>query len=211
MFSTVRGYVLQDATAHNYAAKPAGFWDCRNLVPIEKAKSVLGEGYFYQNRQHSWIGDGGFMMHDIVEGGKLVHCVISGVETSPPSDRKSRLSKERLTNLFNGWLDGPIAPGMIEVSFIPAIYREENSTNPPSNSSYVSSLAWIVILNGSTSQLPLMRMAAAVSLVMQHTLHHHGKAPVRDWPLRMPWSLAVFLVTYQPQMILMLRSRRLMR
>jgi salicylate hydroxylase len=38
----------------------AGFWDCRSLVSIEKAREVLGEKYFKEARQYAWSGDGGF-------------------------------------------------------------------------------------------------------------------------------------------------------
>lgn len=55
------------------AAEPvfAGWWDCRNLVPCEKAKQVLGTEYFEVDRQYGWIGDGGFIMHDVLKDGAV--------------------------------------------------------------------------------------------------------------------------------------------
>ena len=52
-----------------------GWWDCRNLVPYDKAKDALEEEYFEEDRQYAWVGDGGFMMHDILDNRKTVQCV----------------------------------------------------------------------------------------------------------------------------------------
>ncbi|KAI0531670.1 salicylate hydroxylase [Xylaria digitata] len=116
IFSTVRSYVLRDDIAHRYAATPAGFWDCRNLVPMAKAKAVLGEGLFAVNRQCGWVGDGAFLMHDVLENSTMVQCVISAVERSPRNNRKLPLDREILTQTLQTWLDGPIAKGMIELA-----------------------------------------------------------------------------------------------
>ncbi|KAI1169852.1 salicylate hydroxylase [Nemania sp. FL0916] len=115
IFSSVRSYVLQ-GDAKLYAATPAGFWDCRTLVSMKKAKDVLGDELFEVDRQCGWVGDGGFMMHDVLENGTMVQCVISAVEDSPTHDRRISLSREILTQTFRNWLDGPIAKGMIELA-----------------------------------------------------------------------------------------------
>jgi salicylate hydroxylase len=74
IFGFVRRYVLG---ANDATTEPAyaGWWDCRNLVPIEKAREKLGERYFVENRQYGWVGDGGFIMHDVLDNGKTVQCV----------------------------------------------------------------------------------------------------------------------------------------
>ncbi|KAI1370677.1 salicylate hydroxylase [Hypoxylon crocopeplum] len=115
IFGLVRSYVLGD-DADKFAASPAGFWDCRNLVPLERAKAVLGDELFEVDRQCGWVGDGGFLMHDVLENRTMVQCVMSAVEHSPTRDRKRALSREILTQTFSDWLDGPIAKGMIELS-----------------------------------------------------------------------------------------------
>lgn len=115
IFGVVRNQVLQDSAAE-CAASPAGFWDCRNLVSMEKAKEHLGAEYFKVPRQYGWCGDGGFIMHDILENGTMVQCVMSGVEENPSQERKQPLTRDFLTSTFGSWLDGPIAKGMIEVS-----------------------------------------------------------------------------------------------
>jgi salicylate hydroxylase len=114
IFSSVRSYVLQNE-ANLYAATPAGFWDCRTLVSINKARNVLGDDLFAIDRQCGWVGDGGFLMHDVLENRTMVQCVISAIEKSPTNDRKRTLNREILSQTFRNWLDGPIANGMIEV------------------------------------------------------------------------------------------------
>lgn len=76
IFSLVRSFVLSDAAAAAAAAEHgpslAGFWDCRVLVPFDKAKATLGEQYFDVHRQYGWVGDGAFIMHDILDAGTTV-------------------------------------------------------------------------------------------------------------------------------------------
>ncbi|KAI1661769.1 salicylate hydroxylase [Daldinia decipiens] len=118
IFSTVRSYVLQ-GEADKFAASQAGFWDCRCLVPIEKAKAVLGPELFTSYRQYGWVGDGSFIMHDVLENGTMVQCIISAIEHidhTPTKDRKRKLTRETLTQTLKNWLDGPIANGIIELS-----------------------------------------------------------------------------------------------
>ena len=63
IFSSVRDHVLGDQ-ATKYTVSPAGFWDCRNLVPFGKAKVALGDAYFEVDHQWEWVGEGAFLMHD---------------------------------------------------------------------------------------------------------------------------------------------------
>ncbi|KAI1432588.1 salicylate hydroxylase [Xylaria sp. CBS 124048] len=114
IFSSVRAHVLQD-DAPKYAATPAGFWDCRNLVTMEKAKAVLGEDLFKEDRQYGWVGEDAFFMHDVLENGTMVQCVISAMEHSPTDNRKLPLNREILAATLHKCLDGPIAKGMIEL------------------------------------------------------------------------------------------------
>ncbi|KAI0523845.1 hypothetical protein F5B22DRAFT_659573 [Xylaria bambusicola] len=83
---------------------------------MEKAKEVLGEGLFGVDRQCGWVGDGGFLMHDVLENRTMVRCVISAIEHSPTHDRKGPLNREILIQTFRNWLDGAIAKGMIELA-----------------------------------------------------------------------------------------------
>lgn len=116
IFGTVRSHVLGDDSA-KLSASPAGFWDCRALISMQKAKEVLGPQYFQDDRQYGWNGDGGFVMHDVLENGSLVQCVMAAVEDNPSHERSKPLTKDFLTEVFSNWLDGPIAKGMIEVKW----------------------------------------------------------------------------------------------
>ena len=116
-FSAVRKYIPEDE-AGNHDASPAGWWDCRNLVPIQKAKAALGENSFLVDREYCWAGNGAFMMHSLVENGNLVQCIMTIVERDFPPDRKRVVSRDALESAFTAdWLQ-PVTKGMIEVSYI---------------------------------------------------------------------------------------------
>lgn len=117
IFGAVRRYVLQE-TADSDAPTPAGFWDARNVVPFDKAKALLGAEYFEENRQYGWAGNGAFVMHDVLDNGANVQCVVSAVENEvrPSKDRKQPLTRDLLEGTFKEWLDGPIGKGIIDVS-----------------------------------------------------------------------------------------------
>ncbi|KAI1809532.1 salicylate hydroxylase [Poronia punctata] len=112
--SLARLYMLQ-SEADKYAATPAGFWDCWVLVPMGKAQAVLGKDLFKVNRQCGYVGDGAFLMHDVLDDRKVVQCVISAVDHLTTHDRKCPLNKETLTKTLRNWPDGPIAKGMIQL------------------------------------------------------------------------------------------------
>lgn len=118
IFGAVRRHVLGEAAADAdlEGPSPAGFWDCRNLVPFDKARDALGAEYFEQDRQYGWAGNGAFVMHDVLENRTKVQCVISAVEKDHPADRKRPLTRDFLEETLRDWLDGPIGKGIIEVS-----------------------------------------------------------------------------------------------
>nr|QJQ82466.1 PesA [Pestalotiopsis humus] len=114
IFSTVRQHVLEDA-GKNHDATPAGFWDCRNLVPFNRAKKALGEQYFELDRQYGWVGPGALVMHDILENRTMVQCVVSGVEIDPPPDRKRPLTRDYMLKALEEWPETSVAKGMIDL------------------------------------------------------------------------------------------------
>jgi salicylate hydroxylase len=112
IFSTVRNHVLQES-ATKHAASSAGWWDCRNLVPAEKARAVLGEEPFEVDREYFWAKDGAFMMHALVGNGSMVECIITVSEMEPLSDQL--VTKSSLETAFaSAWLDKPATKEMIE-------------------------------------------------------------------------------------------------
>lgn len=116
----VRKYVLGDDHPAT-DAKFAGFWDCRSLVPFEKAKALLGEEYFKEDRQYGWIGDGAMLLHDILDNGKTVQCIAAilsdenrGFEDS--KSWKTPIDRKKLEDALATWTDCPITQAMIDVS-----------------------------------------------------------------------------------------------
>lgn len=130
VFSVVRKFVLRDHDWSSVGPSPSGFWDARRLVPYERARAVLGEAYLSgeNERQYSWVGHGAFLLHDVLDNGTLVQCIMSGVGQEIPADRRVILTRERLmTHELKGWLEGPIARKMIDVSI----------TTPPAATPYL--------------------------------------------------------------------------
>ncbi|KAI1752987.1 salicylate hydroxylase [Xylaria castorea] len=174
IFSSVRSYVLQDE-AHKYAATPAGFWDCRNLVPMARAKAVLGEDLFAADRQCGWVGDSAFLMHDVLENRTMVQCVISAVERSPTDNRKRSLNREVLTQTLQSWLDGPIAKGMIELALdqddLHGYSQWEHKDTP-----YYSTGAVCITGDAAHAMTPWQGSGAAVAfedaMILQELLSH---------------------------------------
>lgn len=152
IFSTVRSHVLQDST-NEFAASPAGFWDCRTLVPFEKAKAILGAERFEVDRQCGYIGDGAFVMHDVLEDRTVVQCIISAIEREPTRDRKRALTRESLTQTLGTWLDGPIGKEVIEVK---AYSPQIRYCAYPASSFFLSSRTYMAILSGNIKQLRLI-------------------------------------------------------
>jgi len=96
----------------------AGYWDCRFLVPIERAREALGKELFEENRQYGWCGEGGFFMHDVLDNGESVQCVSSAMaSTWGVEEWKRDLDRKTLEDSFADWTNSPIAPGMITVCF----------------------------------------------------------------------------------------------
>ncbi|KAF2636960.1 hypothetical protein P280DRAFT_532497 [Massarina eburnea CBS 473.64] len=49
------------------------------IIGADGAKGLLGEEYFENDRQYGWIGNGGFFMHDVLDEGETVQCVLSAM------------------------------------------------------------------------------------------------------------------------------------
>ncbi|KAI1413395.1 FAD/NAD(P)-binding domain-containing protein [Hypoxylon sp. FL1857] len=115
IFSSVRNHVVGEEP-EKYAASPAGWWDCRHLVPFEKARAALGDESFKVDRQYAWLGDGAAMLHGIVENRTMVQCIIAVVDKSLSTDRKRVVTRQVLEDaLPASWYEGPVAKGMVEL------------------------------------------------------------------------------------------------
>jgi salicylate hydroxylase len=123
----VRGFVRAHVLGSDHPAvqaKRAGFWDARSLIPIQKARELLGETYFEVNRQYGWIGDGGFFMHDVLDDGDTVQCVICRVidDEWDENEWSRKLDRTTLEKAVENWTETPLKKGMIEVT---SAYGEE--------------------------------------------------------------------------------------
>jgi salicylate hydroxylase len=118
IFSAVRNHVL-GADWQQHAASPGGFWDCRHLVPFEKARAALGDDPFKVDRQYAWLGQGASMLHGIVENRTMVQCIIAVIDDNFSPDRKRPVTRQVLEDaLPASWYEGPVAKGMVEVSLV---------------------------------------------------------------------------------------------
>ncbi|ETS82836.1 hypothetical protein PFICI_04712 [Pestalotiopsis fici W106-1] len=104
--STIRKVVLGDSDP---AAHPrnAGWWAVMALKPYAEARASLGEGPVdaANAREHMWIGDGTYLMHNVLNDGQLVQVIISvREEAAVGSDKWHRLvSAEEITQLYQDW------------------------------------------------------------------------------------------------------------
>ncbi|GAW23847.1 hypothetical protein ANO14919_134240 [Xylariales sp. No.14919] len=112
VFSVVRKHVVSD---QEWTGTPSGFWDCRNLIPYDRARAALGDEYFEVDRQYGWAGDGSYFLHDVLEDRTVVQCVMSGTEKESPPNRIHKLTRPFLKEKLGSWLDGPIAGKMIDL------------------------------------------------------------------------------------------------
>ncbi|ORY13706.1 hypothetical protein BCR34DRAFT_255081 [Clohesyomyces aquaticus] len=114
----VHGHVREHVLGADHPALKAtfaGFWDSRSLVPMKKAKELLGEDKFEVQRQYGWIGDGGFFMHDVLDGEETVQCVVAGMADDwGENEWKRELNKDLLEEAVGKWTDTPIKSGMIQ-------------------------------------------------------------------------------------------------
>ncbi|KAI1279384.1 FAD/NAD(P)-binding domain-containing protein [Xylaria sp. FL0933] len=112
-FSSVRDHVLG---GKEHAASPAGWWDCKHLVPFEKAREALGEESFKVDRQYDWLGDGAAMLHGLVENKTMAQCIIAVIDKNLSSDRKREVTRSSLNDaLPASWYEGPVAKGMVDL------------------------------------------------------------------------------------------------
>jgi salicylate hydroxylase len=104
--STVRKLVLG---ADDPAASPrnTGVWTAMTLQPYAAAQASIGKDVinFEDPREHSWIGRGSFLMHNLLGGGQLVQLVVAAREKEAVgSDRWGRtVSADELRKIYQDW------------------------------------------------------------------------------------------------------------
>ncbi|OJD19242.1 hypothetical protein AJ78_00772 [Emergomyces pasteurianus Ep9510] len=106
--STVRRIILgEDDPAVN--PRNAGWWAVMALKPYAAARSSLGDGPvdIDDARECMWIGDGTYLMHNILDDGQLVQILI-GVyekegETSNSNKWHRMVGAEEISKLYQDW------------------------------------------------------------------------------------------------------------
>ena len=105
----VRRFVLGDDNPLTIPVY-AGWWDTRNLVSVEQGTKAIGSKFVEPQypRQHAWIGNGGFLMHDIIDNGEVLQCVaaVRNERNWDPRKWKRTLTKDELLEKFGDWLIG---------------------------------------------------------------------------------------------------------
>lgn len=74
-----RKYVLGAAgPSSGPQPQPTGFWGLHVTVPVERARGALGSEFLGEGSatQTRWVGDGTFMQHELLNGGRDVQLVV---------------------------------------------------------------------------------------------------------------------------------------
>jgi len=116
----IRGFMRSHVLGKDDPAVPAkfaGFWDSRSLVPLQRAKELLGEEYFEVKRQYGWIGDGGFFMHDVLDDGQTVQFVLCGMmdEEWGTDEWSKDLDRATVEKAVESWAETPLKKSIVEV------------------------------------------------------------------------------------------------
>ncbi|KAI0146124.1 hypothetical protein GGR57DRAFT_479581 [Xylariaceae sp. FL1272] len=103
--STVRKYVLgeDDPAAH---PRNTGLWLVMTLQPYDKARASFGADLVDRNdaREYSWVGNGTYILHNVLSDGQLVQLVIGSSDDDAPSDQWRRsVSADEIRKLYAGW------------------------------------------------------------------------------------------------------------
>lgn len=104
--STVRKLILGE---NDPAASPrnTGAWCIMTLKPYAEAQASIGSGpiNIEDARENTWIGDGTFLLHNLLSDGQLVQFAVASHEKdAESSDRWHRtVSSAEIKKLYQGW------------------------------------------------------------------------------------------------------------
>ncbi|KAF2109597.1 hypothetical protein BDV96DRAFT_651582 [Lophiotrema nucula] len=87
-------------------------------MSMQKAKELLGEQYFLVDTQYGWVGDGGFFMLDVLDGGETVQCVLAnmmeGTDEWAADEWRKELDRSLLEKALATWTETPLRKGIVE-------------------------------------------------------------------------------------------------
>ncbi|KAK6212330.1 hypothetical protein LQW54_005463 [Pestalotiopsis sp. IQ-011] len=102
--STIRKFILGDDTAA--VPRNTGVWLIMTLQPYADAQASLGRGTVdvEEAREYSWLGNGTYILHNLLQGGQLVQLVVASRDTDVPPDQWHRnVSADELKTLYKDW------------------------------------------------------------------------------------------------------------
>ncbi|KAK4677533.1 hypothetical protein QC764_404510 [Podospora pseudoanserina] len=106
--STVRKFILGEDDPAS-APRNTGVWTAMTLQPYDQARASIGTEAVNLDSpfEHSWIGKGSFVMHNLLSKGQLVQFVIAARDrTEGKADEWHRLvSSQEIKNAVQGWPD----------------------------------------------------------------------------------------------------------
>ncbi|KAI1175483.1 hypothetical protein F4777DRAFT_327426 [Nemania sp. FL0916] len=101
--STVRKFVLgeNDPAAH---PRNTGLWVVMTLQPYDKAKASLKD-FVNSNdaREYSWVGNGTYILHNVLSDGQLVQFVIGSKDDEPSDQWRRTVSACEIKKLYANW------------------------------------------------------------------------------------------------------------
>ncbi|KAI5917969.1 hypothetical protein F4810DRAFT_726395 [Camillea tinctor] len=102
--STVRRLILGK---DDPAASPrnTGIWLVMTLQPYAEAQASIGQGLIdaQDAREYSWIGDGNYVMHNLLSDGQLVQFVIASNDGKESDLWHRTVSSHEIKELYQGW------------------------------------------------------------------------------------------------------------
>lgn len=104
--STVRRFILGEDDAAAFP-RNTGSWAVMTLKPYTEAQASIGDGpvNIEDAREYMWIGDGAYLMHNVLNQGQLVQFIVASHEKdAESSDRWFRtVSADEIKRLYQDW------------------------------------------------------------------------------------------------------------
>lgn len=102
--STVRKIVLEGSPAST--PRSTGIWMVMILQPYAEAQASIGKGTIdlEQAREYSWIGQGTYLLHNLLSDGQLVQFVIASKDKEVEPEQWHRtVSNSEIKSLYQKW------------------------------------------------------------------------------------------------------------
>ncbi|KAI1097693.1 FAD/NAD(P)-binding domain-containing protein [Jackrogersella minutella] len=178
--STIRKIILDGDPAAS--PRNTGYWAVMALKPYVEAQTSIGKGYVNIDdpREYSWVGDGSFLMHNLLNDGELVQFVIASSDNDAEfSDHWNRTVRaDKIKGLHQDWpphLNKAVTELLCDTPEQPAMYIWEH---PPART-YVSG-PMCLIGDAAHATTPWQGSGGGMSIedsLILSTLLGHAKTP----------------------------------